>query len=67
MNVCYCSQIHPARAGKRLYRPVFLIYQRLARKAVEVEDELHEDENDQVQVQNFILQIADGSLWLQLR
>lgn len=42
-----------SREGKciKFQSSVYLIYQRLARKAVQDQDELHEDEDDQDQVQ----------------
>ena len=54
------AQIYPARASAlKASSIVYLIYQGLARKAVE--DELHENENeDQVQVQE-----GDCSRWRQ--
>ena len=43
------SRTNLSREGKciKFQFIVYLIYQRLARKAVEVEDELHEGEDDQ--------------------
>lgn len=47
------SRTNLSREGKciKFQSSVYLIYQRLARKAVQDQDELHEDEDDQDQVQ----------------
>ena len=62
------AQIYPARESEVKVRPVYLIYQRLARKAVQDQDELHEDEDDQDQVmKNAVLLMVQWILLKVLR